>query len=503
MRRHVRRWRVGVLATLALLGMGLLYADPVVLTAALIPLSYLLYGTLSGVPSDTDLSISRTIEPSAPEPGAAVTVTLTVRNDGEAVLPDVRVIDGVPDELTVSLGTARLAAPLSPGDSEQLTYEVVAKRGEYGFDDPAVRIRSLAAGHRETRSVPASGDAAVACTNVPGEAPVKQRTINRQGTLSVDSGGPGQEFYATRQYQRGDPVNRIDWHHVAKTGEFVTVQYRKEQAARTVLVVDARPLNRVTAAAGYPTGAQLSAYAGQRLFDALTDAGVRTSVTALGLDPGALEDLVGPDGLPWIDPHQDAAGRGRADLLLHHLQTDPGRDVDPLSLEMPATLFDDGSTGGWGEPGSIGGHQTGRRPGVGAGGPGSDQWTAAPGARADGGAGVGGLGQQLFTDGELDDRVQRLLARLPADAQVVLCSPLLDNWPVTLGGALWMRAYPLVVVSPDVVDADTPGQRVAAVARRSRLRALDRMGAGTIDWGTDTPIDSAVRRSLPHLLWNR
>ena len=85
----------------------------------------------------------------------------------------------------------------------------------------------------------------------------------------------------------------------------------------------------------------------------------------------------------------------------------------------------------------------------------------------------------------------------------MLCSPLLDNWPVTLGGALWMREYPLVVVSPDVVDADTPGQRVAAVARRSRLRALDRMGAGTIDWGTDTPIDSAVRRSLPHLLWNR
>jgi hypothetical protein len=63
-----------------------------------------------------------------------------------------------------------------------------------------------------------------------------------------------------------------------------------------------------------------------------------------------------------------------------------------------------------------------------------------------------------------------------------------------------MREYPLVVVSPDVVDAGTPGQRLAGVARRARLRALRRMGVETVDWRTDSPIDYALRRSLPHLL---
>ncbi|PSP21406.1 DUF58 domain-containing protein [Halobacteriales archaeon QH_10_65_19] len=499
MRRHVKRWSVGLIATLALLGTGLLYADPVLLAAALIPLTYVLYGTLSRVPGEAELSISRSIDPGTPEPGEGVTVTLTVRNKDEQVLPDVRVIDGVPEELAVTSGSARTGTPLSPDEHEQITYTVVAKRGEFSFEAPAVRVRSLAGSDRVTRSVPAEGDTVVSCTNVRGEAPIQHSTINRQGSLSVDSGGPGQEFFATRQYKRGDPVNRIDWHHVAKTGEFITVQYRREQSARTVLVVDARPLNRVTAAPGYPTGAQLSAYAGERLFEALSGAGVQTSVTALGVDPGDLDGLVGPDGLPWIDPQGEAGRRGRAAFLFHRLQTEASREVSPPSLEFPASVFADGA-GDW----TGGGISHKRPPGaagsaVGAQGPGgyTDPY---PGARADGGPTGGGWGRRPIGDGEVDKRIRRLLSRLPGSAQVVLCSPLLDNWPVSLGGALSMHEYPLVVVSPDVVNAASPGQRLAAVARRSRLRALDRTGVDTVDWRTDSPIDDAVRLSLPHLL---
>jgi len=500
MRRHVQRWGVGLVATLALLGMGLLYADPVLLTAALIPLTYVLYGTLSRVPGEVSLSASRSIEPDTPEPGETVTVTLTVRNEGDQVLPDVRVIDGVPEELTVTSGSARLGTPLSPGQREEVSYTVAAKRGEFSFADPAVRVRSLAGSERVTRPVSASGDSVLTCTNVRGEAPLQQSTINRQGALPVDSGGPGQEFYATRQYKRGDPVNRIDWHNVAKTGEFITVQYRKEQAARTVLVVDARPPNRVTAAPGYPTGAQLSAYAGQRLFEALSEAGVQTSVTALGVDPGDLDGLVGPDGLPWIDPQDEAGERGRAALLFHRLGTEAGDEVGPLSLEAPAVLLADGPAGTWAgrsDPGSGAASPAGTTVSpAGRGG----QADGYPGARADGGPASSGWQRQLLGDGEVDERIRRLLSRLPGDAQVVLCSPLVDNWPVTLGGALSVRDYPVVVVSPDVVDAGSPGQRLAAVARRARLRALDRMGVETVDWETDAPIDYAVRLSLPHLL---
>jgi hypothetical protein len=121
-----------------------------------------------------------------------------------------------------------------------------------------------------------------------------------------------------------------------------------------------------------------------------------------------------------------------------------------------------------------------------------------PTTRADGGA--GSASDALFEDDELDGAVDRLLARLPDDSQVLLCSPLLDNWPVRLAGALAMQDHPLVVVSPDVTGGGTPGQRLGAVSRRFRVRALERTGAATVDWSIDRPFDEALRLSLPHLL---
>jgi uncharacterized protein (DUF58 family) len=455
--------------------MGLLYADATLLSAALIPLLYVLYGTLSTVPEETRVTVERFIQPSTPEPGEPVSVELRVHNDGESVLSDVRIIDGVPEELVVTEGSPRLVTPLSPGETVTTSYTAIAKRGEFAFDDPAVRIRSLAGSQQETKTVPAVGDTRFTCANVSNGPPVVDRSIQRQGSLSVDEGGPGLEFYSTRQYMRGDPVNRINWHHVAKTGEFITVQYRKEQAVRAVVIVDARSLNGVTPAAGYPTATQLSAYAGERLFDSLEDAGVVTSATALGFEAGALGGLVGPDGLPWIDPEHDSGKRGRAALLFHRLQTETGRSVAPLSLAFPQQVF---TAGNWtGDGPEMAGSQTPQ------------------GARAD-----GGDGNWQTAPAGADERINRLLTRLPSDAQVVLCSPLLDNWPVELASALSMRGYPLVVLSPNVVSAGTDGQRLAAVGRRARLRALDYMGADTVDWQITDSIGYAVRHSLPYLL---
>jgi uncharacterized protein (DUF58 family) len=491
MSRRGTRWSVGLLATLALTAFGLLYAHPTLLTAALIPLAYVVYGTLSRVPPDAGVAVSRSIAPTSPEPGEAVQVALTVRNESEVVLPDVRVVDGVPDELAVTDGPARLCSPLSPGETASVTYTVVAKRGEFAFDEPAVRLRSLAGDEQATVAVAVDGDDQFACTTTAGQPPLQHSTTNRQGRLPVDSGGAGLEFFATRQYKRGDPVNRIDWHHVAKTGEFVTVQYRTEQAVETVLVVDARRVSRVTAAAGYPTGAQLSAYAGERLFDALEAAGVATSATALGFEAGDLDGLVGPDGLPWIDPHHDTSTRGTAALLFHRLQTATRDEVDPLSLEPPAALLSHGPVAATDRTERT---QTGSR------GSRDHAWNGERGrtARADGGA--GGASDALSGDDELDEAVDRLLSRLPDDSQVLLCSPLLDNWPVRLAGTLAMQDYPLVVVSPDVTAAGTPGQRLGAVSRRFRLQALERTGAATVDWSIDRPFDEALRLSLPHLL---
>ena len=409
-RVRVRRWTVGLVATLTLLSVGLLYASSTLLAGAAVPLVYVLYGTLSGVPEGASVRVTRAFDRSDPAPGEAVDVELTVTNTGDRALPDVRVIDGVPEELAVTSGSPRVCAALPPDGSTTVSYEMVAKRGEYEFAEPAVRLRSAAGGERATATVAADGDRRLVGTNTVRE----------------------------------------------KTGEFVTVQYREEQAARTVLVVDARPVGRVTGAPGYPTGAELAAYAGQRLYDALERSGITPTVTAVGLEAEGLDGLVGPDGLPWVDGN----GRNRtahAERVFRAAQGVGEREAG----EAPSTAV---VADGRGRPG----------------GP-TDS------------TGVGA------TDPD-EERTNRLLARLPPDAQVVVCTPLVDGWPVDFCRALSVRGYPQVVLSPDITEGRTVGQRVGSLRRNLRLRRLERTGATVAGWQLGQSIDHALRRSLPHLL---
>jgi uncharacterized protein (DUF58 family) len=413
-----------------------------------------------------------------------VSVTLTVENVGERVLSDLRVIDGVPDELAVTDGSPRACVALPPGETATLSYTVVAKRGQYDFADPVVRLRSLAATETLTEAVAADGDVTLSCANTVSDAPLQEAALPRAGTLPTDTGGSGLEFYATRQYQSGDPMNRVDWRHYAKTGEFVTVQYRQEQSIRTVILVDTRPVGRVTPRPGYPTGAELCAYAGERLYDALDAAGIATTVTAVGVDADGLDGLVGPDGLPWVDP-EDNAHAGHARRVFSELQDVADRDAaTDVFGEMRERWQASADTVG--TPGTNGERAS------------AEADPAGEAMTADGGT------DPEPPDGDgTDERIRRILARLPPTAQVVVCSPMLDDWPVELARALSVRGYPQVVVSPDVTGGDSPGQRVLGASRRLRLQDSERVGATTVSWRLDQPIDYALRRSLPHLLGGR
>jgi uncharacterized protein (DUF58 family) len=435
-RRRIGRWRVGLVGTLSLTALGLLFADAVVLTAAAIPLVYVLYGAMSSV-GPADLVARRSFDRQHPGPGDAVGVTLEVEHAGDGVVPDLRVVDGVPDELIVTEGTPRTAVALEPGETATLAYTVVAKRGEHEFADPVVRLRSLSGSEAVTADLPVETDA-LSCVSPVEEPPLRDATLPRAGTLPTDSGGSGLEFHATREYQHRDPMRRIDWRHYARTGDLVTVQYREERAVRTVLVVDARPVGRTTPRRGYPTGGELSVYAAERLWSALDRAGVVTSLVAVGVGDHDLSGLSGPDGQPWVD-----GDRGRAEALFAGIRS----------------VVADGA-------GRVG--------------------TVPPSVPA-----------------ETDAPTDRLLERLPPDAQVVVCTPLLDDWPAGLARALARRSTPQVILSPDVTGAATPGQRLAAVHRSLRLRAVERTGAATVSWNPEQPVDRAIRQSLPHLLGRR
>ncbi len=448
MRRRVHRWAGGLAGALVLVGVALLVGEPRLLAAAVIPLTYVVYGSLSRVPADAALAASRSVTDAQPTPGEPVPVELTVRNTGVAAVTDLRLIDGVPDELAVIDGSPRACVSLRPGEAVTLNYALMAKRGSYTFDSPATRVRSLSASDTVTVDLTASGDTTLTCANTVSDVPLVDATLPRAGTLPTDTGGSGLEFHSTRSYQHGDPINRIDWRRYAKSGELTTVDYREEQAVRTVLVVDARPAARVTPEAGYPTGAELSAYAAERLLDALSVTGVVTSVAVVGLDAEDIPGGLGPDGLAWVDESDDHAA-ARA-----------------------ATVFD----------------------GVGR---------AANREETDDGAGdtvtTPYSSVETVADGGLAAEVAALLARLPPTAQVVVFSPLADSWASSLVESLTVRQYPTTLVSPDLARRDTVGTALFGLDRANRLKRAELSGATVIDWDLDNPIDAALRASLAEL----
>jgi len=304
--------------TLFLLAVGLLLAAPTALLAAVVPLAYLLASELSAVPS-TDIRVSRTIEPEHPAPGDHATVTVSVTNEGSAPIADLRLVDPVPEPLTVVGGSPRGAVALRPGATASVSYSFAAKRGRYEYDPVDLRLRSSLGADTETLQVTAAGATELVCRGVTAP-PESDATRRRVGTLGTDDSGDGLEFRSVRDYQPGDPVGRIDWRQYAKTGELATVEYREERSLRVMLLLDCRPPTRQVPEPGYPTGTETVAYAGHLLYDALTDAGHTVGAAALGL-PSSVLTTDARDGVSWVDetsPREPTAVFEQAEQAASH-----------------------------------------------------------------------------------------------------------------------------------------------------------------------------------------
>ncbi|WP_299236430.1 DUF58 domain-containing protein [Natronomonas sp.] len=477
-RRRTRR-DGGLLVAAVLVGTGLLYADAALLSAAVIPLVYVLYGAVSRLPADTELSVERSVDPSPSPPGTAVDVTLTVRNDAGGALPDVRVRDGVPDGLEVVSGSPRACGSLRAGEAVTARYTVVAGRGTSRFDDPAVSLRSFAGTAERTTTVTSAGDAAVYGSNAPPKDASSAAARASADGASASAGGS--EFYATREYRPGDPMSRIDWTRVAKTGEYVTVQYREERPPEVAVITDARPIGRASVAPGYPSAAALSAHLGERIYRELAASGIDATAAAVGLDPGSLDAWVDAAGIAWLEVDTAAPGRRRDDRserFFAELDGAIGRDAQPLGAAPE------------GDPT--------------AGVPPIDPRTgSAPPANAS----ADRPDRSAPTESEATaasptSRLDGLLARIPAEARVVVCTPLFDEWPVSLARALRARGHRTVVAAPEAAgsrgddSADSPDARVARIGRLARIEELERSGARAVSWDVDRSIDRARRRSV-------
>lgn len=317
--RETDRW-LGVTAiALAATGAGLLWRNPPLLLASVVAVGYAAYAHSASAPEPT-LRVERDVDESEPDPGETVTVTTTVTNQG-ATLFDLRLFDGVPDALAVTDRTARANVALPPDGTHTIQYEVTAIRGEHSWG-PMTAVARDASGARERETTVEGPDTTV--TSVPSLSsvetfPLPPVTTQHTGRVTSREAGAGVEFHSLREYQPGDPLGRVDWRHLARTGDLATTEFRAERMATIVLLFDVRPAAYAATPDGQYDAVGSAFDAGRRLLGRLLDDGNRVGIAGIGVETC------------WFDPGLGREHRARAERFL--------ATADPLSTTPPEGQF--------------------------------------------------------------------------------------------------------------------------------------------------------------------
>ncbi|WP_435365563.1 DUF58 domain-containing protein [Haloarchaeobius sp. DYHT-AS-18] len=436
------RWNVGLTAALVTGALGLFTKNTTLFLAAAIGLSYAAYGYATRPPS-LDVGLERSLSTTSPMPGEDIEVTVTVRNESDSPMADVRVVDGVPDTLGVQKGAPRYLTSLLPGEEDEFTYTITARRGVHEFQHATLVTRNVSGATKAHTTVDLPER--VSCRAGIDGVPLGDRTISYTGRIETDTGGEGIEFYSVRKYQRSDPMSRIDWKRFARTGELRTVEFRQSRAASIVVVVDTRYESRISRRPEEPDGVELSMYAAGRLCGSLLKDGNRVGLARYGGTFDYLEPGTG----------DEQAVRIRQNLSLAASTTIPVAD----DAEDPAN---DGGADSW---------QGAPEP--------SESDDAAPTPAADGGW-----------------RVDWLRRRIPNEAQVVFVTPMMDDGPFETLRRLRAAGHEVRVVSPDVTSDETPGAKLERIKRDTRLRTLRGRKTKVIEWSPDQPLFAAIEVAM-------
>lgn len=418
---RTHRWRAAFAFVLFTSSVGLYIERPLVLLASIIGLAYTAYPLLVPEPTVT-LGLSRTVTDETPDYGESVTVTVTVTNTGSRTLADLRLIDGVPSLLTVTDGTARHTATLRPGASTTFQYTVVAKYGSHQFEPATAIVQDISGSIRIQTEVAAETKTAVRdtleCTVDVHDIRLRCQTQQYTGRTPADTGGTGIEFHQTRAYQRGDPVNQIDWKQFARTRNLTTVEFREERRTAVVLCLDARARAVRTKQPNEPHAVAYSVAAATEVLTKLRAQSEQVGVAVFGSE------------FAWLAP-----GTGS-----HHYAQ---------ATQLLAT------------------HRNARS------------------AQADSPEGMS----------DKPDQLQQFFAHSGDNIEVILFSPLLDEFGVTAAQHLEVNGHAVTVLSPDVSTDETLGAELAEIERANRVQSLRNSRIPVGDWTPEEPLVWPIHRT--------
>jgi uncharacterized protein (DUF58 family) len=306
-------WDPGTTVALLAGAGGILTRNTTMFLAGAVGFVYAAYRYGTSAP-EVSVAVEREIADRSPLPSDEVDVTLTLENEGDEPIPDLRVVDGVPEQLAVVSGSPRFCTSLQPGEETAFSYAVRANRGSHEFGETRLVARNVSASAQREwaqaarlADAPDSETATITCQTQAEDVPLPADTAAHPGQITTDSGGEGVEFYATREYHPADPMSRIDWKRYAKTRELTTVEFRETRAATVLLVVDTRTPAHVSRRSGEPDAVELGRYAAERLAESFVRRNDRVGLALFGPDESYLPPGGGDEQLARVRAELDTA----------------------------------------------------------------------------------------------------------------------------------------------------------------------------------------------------
>jgi uncharacterized protein (DUF58 family) len=210
--------------------------------ALAIPLVIYLGAAFLYGPRQTALSATRTLSAGCVSPGTAVTVKLSVVNQGPQ-LEELVVEDFIPSSLELVEGETRRLAPLPPGGTIELSYTVRGKRGSFAFRDVQVTASDHLGLFQKQMRLPAPAHLLIKpeTLRLRPVAIRPLRTHGFAGPFPARQAGSGVNFFGVREYQLGDPLRRINWKVAARRDRTLfTNEFEQERVADVGLILDGR-----------------------------------------------------------------------------------------------------------------------------------------------------------------------------------------------------------------------------------------------------------------------
>ena len=213
-----------------------------VLLAFALPLVLLLAASFILQPGEFNLRVQRTLSEERVVQGVDIAVTLTLVNEGISLL-SVTIEDLVPAGLKIVEGEASVAVALPAGESVELAYTVLGRRGYYQW--PGVMVTAVdpfGLMYKQETIVQESRLFILPSVNKIPHIPIRpRRTRIYPGIIPIRKGGPGQTFYGIREYHSGDSLRLLNHRLSARNDQELYVnEFEQERAGDVGIILDVR-----------------------------------------------------------------------------------------------------------------------------------------------------------------------------------------------------------------------------------------------------------------------